>query len=79
MKSATHILMRLENIHRRARRSLRRAPQDAFIKDNLEAIESDARHGIEEAREHFGAPGRDAFHPRPTSISRTAITCAAND
>jgi hypothetical protein len=68
MNPHTHILMRLQNIHRRAEHSLRREHIDAAVRDNLESIKREASLALAASEDLLGvqSPGRDAFHPRPT-------------
>jgi hypothetical protein len=56
--STTHLLMRLENIHRRARHAQRRGITDAFVQDNLDHIEREARLALADAHDLLGTPGQ---------------------
>lgn len=56
--SLNHLLLRIENIHRRARHAQRRGINDAFVADNLEAIERESRLALAEAQDLLGTPGQ---------------------
>jgi hypothetical protein len=78
MNPHTHILMRLQNIHRRAEHSLRREHIDAAVRDNLESIKREARLALAASEELLGiSAGGASATAEPTSVLQRAAQIQA--